>query len=80
MFNHTRCRFVPASLFQLNPDLPDVQSQISKILEFPAPRAGDVIRLDASPANEAESLEVVCRFPGGLDFGRGLVDVNVRRL
>ncbi|KAF8609678.1 hypothetical protein BDV93DRAFT_465079 [Ceratobasidium sp. AG-I] len=57
----------------------DVQShtlQISKILEFPAPRAGDVIRLDASPANEAESLEVVCRFPGGLDFGRGLVDVN----
>ncbi|KAG8741009.1 hypothetical protein FRC10_003468 [Ceratobasidium sp. 414] len=57
----------------------DVQShtlQISKILEFPAPRAGDVIRLDASPANETDSLEVVCRFPGGLDFGRGLVDVN----
>ncbi|KEP55118.1 DENN (AEX-3) domain protein [Rhizoctonia solani 123E] len=57
----------------------DVQShtlQISKILEFPAPRAGDVIKLDASPANEAESLEVVCRFPGGLDFGKGLVDVN----
>ncbi|QRV76710.1 DENN (AEX-3) domain protein [Ceratobasidium sp. AG-Ba] len=57
----------------------DVQShtlQISKILEFPAPRAGDVIRLDASPANEVETLEVVCRFPGGLDFGRGLVDVN----
>ena len=23
-------------------------------------------------------MEVVCRFPGGLDFGRGLVDVNVR--
>ncbi|KAG8691546.1 hypothetical protein FRC11_001536 [Ceratobasidium sp. 423] len=57
----------------------DVQShtlQISKILEFPAPRAGDVIKLDASPANEAETLEVVCRFPGGLDFGKGLVDVN----
>ncbi|KAJ1311501.1 hypothetical protein OPQ81_009988 [Rhizoctonia solani] len=57
----------------------DVQShtlQISKILEFPAPRAGDVIKLDASPANETETLEVVCRFPGGLDFGKGLVDVN----
>ncbi|KDN50242.1 hypothetical protein RSAG8_01578, partial [Rhizoctonia solani AG-8 WAC10335] len=38
----------------------DVQShtlQISKILEFPAPRAGDVIKLDASPANETETLE-----------------------
>ncbi|CAE6471266.1 unnamed protein product, partial [Rhizoctonia solani] len=57
----------------------DVQShtlQISKILEFPAPRAGDVIKLDASPANETETLEVVCRFPGALDFGKGLVDVN----
>ncbi|QRW19380.1 DENN (AEX-3) domain protein [Rhizoctonia solani] len=57
----------------------DVQShtlQIAKILEFPAPRAGDVIKLDASPANETETLEVVCRFPGGLDFGKGLVDVN----
>jgi hypothetical protein len=60
--------------------LPHVlQSQIAKILEFPAPRAGDVIKLDASPANETETLEVVCRFPGGLDFGKGLVDVNVSK-
>jgi hypothetical protein len=50
--------------------------QISKILEYPAPRAGEMIKLDAGVANE--SMEVVCRFPGGLDFGRGLVDVNVR--
>lgn len=34
-----------------------------------------MIRLDAGVGNE--SMEVVCRFPGGLDFGRGLVDVNV---
>ncbi|KAF7969036.1 hypothetical protein HWV62_28425, partial [Athelia sp. TMB] len=56
----------------------DVQShtlQISKILSHPAPRAGDLIRLDASAKDEA-NLEVVARFPGGLDFGRGLVDVN----
>ncbi|KZT44375.1 hypothetical protein SISSUDRAFT_976953 [Sistotremastrum suecicum HHB10207 ss-3] len=58
--------------------------QISKILSAPAPRAGDIVRLDASAstgagANAEESqgtLEVVCRFPGGLDFGRGLVDMN----
>ncbi|KAJ7244796.1 AEX-3 domain-containing protein [Mycena haematopus] len=59
----------------------DVQShtlQISKILAHPAPRAGDIIRLDASPQSSSEegNLEVIARFPGGLDFGRGLVDIN----
>ncbi|KXN90020.1 hypothetical protein AN958_05025 [Leucoagaricus sp. SymC.cos] len=58
----------------------DVQShtlQISKILAHPAPRAGELIKLDASPKNDGEaSLEVIARFPGGLDFGRGLVDIN----
>ncbi|KAH0838307.1 DENN domain-containing protein [Lanmaoa asiatica] len=72
----------------------DVQShtlQISKILAHPAPRAGELIKLDASLApivgrssgsafggsnNEDTSLEVIARFPGGLDFGRGLVDIN----
>ncbi|TFY80724.1 hypothetical protein EWM64_g3288, partial [Hericium alpestre] len=69
----------------------DVQShtlQISKILSHPAPRAGDLIKLDASatvkpdagagPSSSAPdtSMEVIARFPGGLDFGRGLVDIN----
>ncbi|KAJ7038207.1 AEX-3 domain-containing protein [Mycena alexandri] len=57
----------------------DVQShtlQISKILAHPAPRAGDLIKLDASPQNDGGELEVIARFPGGLDFGRGLVDIN----
>ncbi|KAF7347836.1 DENN domain-containing protein [Mycena venus] len=60
----------------------DVQShtlQISKILAHPAPRAGDLIKLDASPQSstgEDANLEVIARFPGGLDFGRGLVDIN----
>ncbi|KAI0308207.1 hypothetical protein B0F90DRAFT_1621067 [Multifurca ochricompacta] len=66
----------------------DVQShtlQISKILSHPAPRAGDLIKLDASATAKADSasaggpdtsLEVISRFPGGLDFGRGLVDIN----
>ncbi|KAH7911212.1 AEX-3 domain-containing protein, partial [Hygrophoropsis aurantiaca] len=64
----------------------DVQShtlQISKILAHPAPRAGDLIKLDASsssstnaPADADANLEVIARFPGGLDFGRGLVDIN----
>ena len=59
----------------------DVQShtlQISKILSFPAPRPGDIVRLDASAKSDGAetSLEVVARFPGGLDFGRGLVDIN----
>ncbi|KAJ7071033.1 DENN domain-containing protein [Mycena amicta] len=59
----------------------DVQShtlQISKILAHPAPRPGDLIKLDASPQSEGgdSSLEVIARFPGGLDFGKGLVDIN----
>ncbi|KAJ7103536.1 DENN domain-containing protein [Mycena belliarum] len=59
----------------------DVQShtlQISKILAHPAPRAGDLIKLDASPQSDTSdsNLEVIARFPGGLDFGRGLVDIN----
>jgi nicotinamide N-methyltransferase len=52
--------------------------QISKILACPAPRAGDIIRLDAS-AKEDEgqnALEIVARFPGGMDFGKGLIDTN----
>jgi nicotinamide N-methyltransferase len=59
----------------------DVQShtlQISKILAHPAPRPGELIRLDASPKTDGSdsNLEVIARFPGGLDFGRGLVDIN----
>ncbi|KII86432.1 hypothetical protein PLICRDRAFT_114330 [Plicaturopsis crispa FD-325 SS-3] len=59
----------------------DVQShtlQITKILAHPAPRAGDLIKLDASAKNDGgeTSLELIARFPGGLDFGRGLVDTN----
>ncbi|KAF9076301.1 AEX-3 domain-containing protein [Rhodocollybia butyracea] len=59
----------------------DVQShtlQISKILAHPAPRAGELVKLDASPRSDGgdNSLEVIARFPGGLDFGRGLVDIN----
>ncbi|KIK70981.1 hypothetical protein GYMLUDRAFT_185209 [Collybiopsis luxurians FD-317 M1] len=60
----------------------DVQShtlQISKILAHPAPRAGELVRLDASPKSDSggdNTLEVIARFPGGLDFGRGLVDIN----
>jgi len=66
----------------------DVQShalQISKILSHPAPRAGDLIKLDASAMAKSDaasaggsdmSLEVIARFPGGLDFGCGLVDIN----
>ncbi|TFK57081.1 hypothetical protein OE88DRAFT_1620912 [Heliocybe sulcata] len=54
--------------------------QISKILSFPAPRPGDLVRLDASANSKNDSgetnLEVIARFPGGLDFGRGLVDIN----
>lgn len=60
----------------------DVQShtlQISKILSHPAPRAGELIKLDASAKNDGPetSLEVIARFPGGMDFGRGLVDTNI---
>ncbi|EAU93109.1 DENN domain-containing protein [Coprinopsis cinerea okayama7 len=59
----------------------DVQShtlQISKILAHPAPRAGELVKLDASPKSDGgdSTLEVIARFPGGLDFGRGLVDIN----
>ncbi|KZT30581.1 hypothetical protein NEOLEDRAFT_1053137 [Neolentinus lepideus HHB14362 ss-1] len=54
--------------------------QISKILSHPAPRPGDLVRLDASASSKNDSgetnLEVIARFPGGLDFGRGLVDIN----
>jgi hypothetical protein len=66
----------------------DVQShtlQISEILSLPAPRAGDLIKLDASATAKSDaasaggpdtSLEVIARFPGRLDFGCGLVDIN----
>ncbi|PPQ64262.1 hypothetical protein CVT24_008400 [Panaeolus cyanescens] len=59
----------------------DVQShtlQISKILAHPAPRPGEIVRLDASPKSDGTdpNLEVIARFPGGIDFGKGLVDAN----
>ncbi|KAJ7143284.1 hypothetical protein C8R43DRAFT_1130715 [Mycena crocata] len=49
----------------------DVQShtlQISKILAHPTPHAANLVELDASPGSYC--------FPGGLDFGCGLVDIN----
>ena len=50
--------------------------QIAKILSFGAPKSGDFIKLDASPKDADGSLEMICRMPGGLDFGKGLLDVN----
>ncbi|KAI6133068.1 AEX-3 domain-containing protein [Pisolithus croceorrhizus] len=55
----------------------DVQShtlQISKILAHPAPRAGELIKLDASLLPSFLPLSHVSR--AGFDFGRGLVDIN----
>ena len=66
----------------------DVQSltlQILKFLSHPAPCAGDLIKLDASAMAKSDaasaggpdiSLGVIACFPGGLDFGHGLVDIN----
>ena len=50
--------------------------QVAKILSFGAPKSGEVIKLDASPKDAEGSLEMICRMPGGLDFGKGLLDVN----
>ena len=50
--------------------------QIAKILSFGAPKSGEIIKLDASPKDAEGSLEMICRMPGGLDFGKGLLDVN----
>lgn len=73
--------YLTLSWARFSKDVASHTLQISKILSHPAPRAGDIVRLDASPKEGGEkgdgSLEVVARFPGGLDFGRGLVDINV---
>ena len=75
--------YLTLSWARFSKDVASHTLQISKILSHPAPRAGDIVRLDASPKEGGEkgdgSLEVVARFPGGLDFGRGLVDINVGR-
>ena len=76
--------YLTLSWARFSKDVASHTLQISKILSHPAPRAGDIVRLDASPKEGGEkgdgSLEVVARFPGGLDFGRGLVDINVGHL
>ncbi|KAH8120321.1 AEX-3 domain-containing protein [Phellopilus nigrolimitatus] len=72
--------YLTLSWARFSKDVASHTLQISKILSHPAPRAGDIVRLDASPKEGGDkgdgSLEVVARFPGGLDFGRGLVDIN----
>lgn len=76
--------YLTLSWARFSKDVASHTLQISKILSHPAPRAGDIVRLDASPKEGGDrgdgSLEVVARFPGGLDFGRGLVDINVSDL
>lgn len=73
--------YLTLSWARFSKDVASHTLQISKILSHPAPRAGEIVRLDASPKEGGDkgdgSLEVVARFPGGLDFGRGLVDINV---
>ncbi|THH11090.1 hypothetical protein EW145_g869 [Phellinidium pouzarii] len=73
--------YLTLSWARFSKDVASHTLQISKILSHPAPRAGDIVRLDASPKEGGDkgdgSLEVVARFPGGLDFGRGLVDINI---
>lgn len=75
--------YLTLSWARFSKDVASHTLQISKILSHPAPRAGDIVRLDASPKEGGDkgdgSLEVVARFPGGLDFGRGLVDINVSK-
>lgn len=76
--------YLTLSWARFSKDVASHTLQISKILSHPAPRAGEIVRLDASPKEGGEkgdgSLEVVARFPGGLDFGRGLVDINASGL
>ncbi|KAI9467413.1 hypothetical protein BJY52DRAFT_1350099 [Lactarius psammicola] len=52
----------------------------SVILSHPGPRASDSIKLDVSATARSwwagYELEVFARFPLGLDFGRGFVDIN----
>jgi EEF1A N-terminal glycine/lysine methyltransferase len=76
--------YLTLSWARFSKDVAAHTQQISKILACSAPRAGDIVRLDASAStsggnsNDSEpgTLEIVARFPGGLDFGKGLVDIN----
>ncbi|CAG7852425.1 SubName: Full=Uncharacterized protein {ECO:0000313/EMBL:CCA70849.1} [Serendipita indica DSM 11827] len=82
--------FLTFSWARFSKDVHSHTLQIAKILSAPVPKPGELIKLDASPpekdkptdrsgravAAAANSLEMICRMPGGLDFGRGLVDVN----
>lgn len=69
--------YLTLSWARFSKDVSSHSLQIAKILAYPTPRPGDMVKLDASPKNESEgSLEVIARFPGGLDFAKGLVDVN----
>ena len=56
-----------------------------RCFSHPAPHAGDLIKFAASATVMCDAtsagghyitLEVIARFPGGLDFGRGLVDID----
>ncbi|KIM25078.1 hypothetical protein M408DRAFT_26482 [Serendipita vermifera MAFF 305830] len=83
--------FLTFSWARFSKDVHSHTLQIAKILSAPVPKPGEFIKLDASPGAEKEkerdrsgkaissspaSLEMICRMPGGLDFGKGLVDVN----
>lgn len=84
--------FLTFSWARFSKDVHSHTLQIAKILSAPVPKPGELIKLDASPGTAEKekerdrngkavssapaSLEMICRMPGGLDFGKGLVDVN----
>ncbi|PVF93803.1 hypothetical protein CPB86DRAFT_767097, partial [Serendipita vermifera] len=82
--------FLTFSWARFSKDVHSHTLQIAKILSAPIPKPGELVKLDASPQNADKSadksgkavaspavtLEMICRMPGGLDFGKGLVDVN----
>jgi len=79
------CDYLTLSWARFSKDVQSQTLQILKILLHPTPCAGDAIKLDASATAKSDaasaggpdtSLKVIARFPRGLDFGRGLVDIN----
>jgi nicotinamide N-methyltransferase len=74
--------YLTLSWARFSKDVASHTLQIAKILAHPAPRAGDLVRLDASAPNDAAAgslggLEVVARMPGALDFASQIMDTNV---
>ncbi|KAL7412592.1 hypothetical protein BDY24DRAFT_442136 [Mrakia frigida] len=79
--------YLKISWAKFSKDVANHSRQMTKIIQTPSPRAGDLVRLrisspsadDEQGDSDPDALEIVASFPGQLDMNSGLIGIGLEQ-